>query len=89
VAKTVNAEKSMVKRFALVSLDILEARLLVGQNVPLTQIVHKMKLAAIKNVETRVLELVESTQNVLLSITIRFAAVRQDLLAIRLFGANK
>jgi hypothetical protein len=65
VAKTVNAEKLTAKLFALVSLDTLEALPHVAQNAQSTQIVLKTKLVAIKNVETRVLELVESMPNAL------------------------
>jgi hypothetical protein len=79
----------MVKPCAHAYLATLEALQRVDLSAPLTLIVHKTKLAAIKNVETHVLELAESVPNVLLSITILSVAAPQDSLEIHLFVANQ
>lgn len=63
--QTANAEKSMVRLYALVYQTILEVLRPVDQNALLIRIVHLTKPVRIKNVVTLALELVELQRNVL------------------------
>jgi hypothetical protein len=61
VVPTVNAERSTVKPFVLVSQVSLAVLQLADQNVLPVQNVHRTKLVLIKNVSIHVPELVAST----------------------------
>lgn len=80
--QTVNAVKIMDLQFVLVYLVTLAHHHLVDLNVLLIRIVDSVKLVRIRNVEIRVLAHVALVLNVRLSITIQFAHVYLDILAM-------
>lgn len=79
----------MVRRCALVYQTISEVLQPVAQNVLRILTVRLTRHVPIKSVVTLVLALVASAQNVLLSITVPFVAVRIDILEIHLLCASR
>lgn len=78
-APTHNAEKSIIKRFALVCQPTLEVRLVVDPNVSSVLNVATIRLVQIKNVPIPALEHADKTPNVEWIIIVLFAIVWMDI----------
>lgn len=89
MVQIVNVVKLTAKLFALVYKVSLVALQHVDQNVSSAPIVHKMKLARIKNVVTLAQEHVASVPNVALLITTQYAVVLLAIQVIHLFDVNR